>query len=407
MTRGAHRKVETGLPVGIEARHARDCTIEPCTCTPSYRAWVYDKRTGKKVRKHFSGKGALAAAKGWRIDALSDLNRGKNIVPSSVTLRAVTEEWLAGAKARPPTVLNRSGEPFKPSAVRSYEGDLRRYVLPDFGASKLSEIRRGDLQRLSDRLIGQGLSGSKVRNVITAVKTVYRWAIDRELVGVNPTTGLRLPNGIKHRDRAASREETVELLSALPVDLRPIYATAAYAGLRRGELRGLRWSDVDLDGRRINVSRSWDDYEGETAPKSEAGTRAAPLPRVLYRLLAAHKLRSEKTGPEDFVFAGPKGGAFTSTNVRQKGLVAWKHANAKREPKDQLNPIGLHELRHTAISLWFAAGVRRETCEDWAGHSSGLVTDIYRHMRPEVFDSELDLVDEYIGPGVDALIAVA
>ena len=137
-----------------------------------------------------------------------------------MTLRAVAEEWFAGAKATPPTVLNRSGEVFKPSAIRGYESDLRRFVLPEFGGEKLSEIRRGDLQRLCDKLTGQGYSGSKVRNVVTALKSVFRWALDRELVTVNPTTGLRLPNGIKHRDRAASREETVELLSALPADLR-------------------------------------------------------------------------------------------------------------------------------------------------------------------------------------------
>ena len=195
MTRGAKRKNETGLPVGIEARHARDCAVEPCTCTPSYRAWVYDRRTNTRIRKSFSGKGALAAAKGWRIDALSDLNRGKNIAPSKMTLRAVAEEWFAGAKATPPTVLNRSGEVFKPSAIRGYESDLRRFVLPDFGGEKLSEIRRGDLQRLCDKLTGQGYSGSKVRNVVTALKSVFRWALDRELVSVNPTTGLRLPNG--------------------------------------------------------------------------------------------------------------------------------------------------------------------------------------------------------------------
>ncbi len=407
VTRGAKRQNETGLPVGIEARHARDCAVKPCTCRPSYRAWVFDRRTNTRIRKSFSGKGALTAAKGWRIDALSDLQRGKNIAPSKLTLRAVTEEWFAGAKANPPTVLNRSGEVFKPSAIRGYESDLRRFVLPDFGGERISEIKRGDLQRLSDKLTGQGYSGSKVRNIITALKTIYRWAIDRELVNVNPTIGLRLPYGSKHRDRAASREEAVELLSALPADLRVIYATAAYAGLRRGELRGLMWSDVDLDGRRISVKRSWDDREGEVTPKSGAGTREAPLPQVLNRLLAAHKLRSDKTGDNDFVFGSPNGLPFTATNIRERALLVWEKANAKREPNSQLNPISLHELRHTAISLWFASGVRRENCEDWAGHSSGAVTDIYRHLRPEVFNAELELLDEYLGPGVDALIAVA
>ena len=366
--------------------------------------WVFDRRTNSRIRKSFSGKGALAAAKGWRVDALSALNRGQNITPSKVTFGAVVADWLDGAKASPPTVLNRSGQVFKPSVLRGYESDLRRFVLPVFGNERISEIKRGDLQRLSDRFIGEGYSGSKIRNIVTAIKTVYRWAIEREITTSNPTIGLRLPNGVKHRHRAASREEAVELLNALPDDLRVLYAVAAYAGLRRGELRGLRWEDVDLDGRRISVKRSWDDREGEVTPKSAAGTRKAPIPKALARLLAEHRLRSTRTAEADFVFGSPNGLPFTATNIRERAILAWKKANDRRE--EQLDPISLHELRHTAISLWFAAGVRRETCEDWAGHSSGAVTDIYRHLRPEVFDAELARVDEYLGPAVEALVAV-
>ena len=187
MTRGAKRKNETGLPVGIEARHARDCAVEPCTCTPSYRAWVYDRRTNTRIRKSFSGKGALAAAKGWRIDALSDLNRGKNIAPSKMTLRAVAEEWFAGAKATPPTVLNRSGEVFKPSAIRGYESDLRRFVLPEFGGEKLSEIRRGDLQRLCDKLTGPGLLR------LQGAERGHRVEVGLQ-VGARPQAGQRQPD---------------------------------------------------------------------------------------------------------------------------------------------------------------------------------------------------------------------
>lgn len=105
------------------------------------------------------------------------------------------------------------------------------------------------------------------------------------------------------------------------------------------------------------------------------------------------------------MFSQTKGLPFTDTNVRKKALLRWRNENERRTDEaeqngtkpDLLNPIGLHELRHTAISLWFASGVRREVCEDWAGHSSGKVTDIYRHLRPEVFDAELALVDAYLG----------
>jgi integrase len=93
------------------------------------------------------------------------------------------------------------------------------------------------------------------------------------------------------------------------------------------------------------------------------------------------------------------GGPFTPTNVRKRGLVAWAKENKKRAEKELslLNPIGLHELRQTAISVWFAPGVRREIAEHWAGHSSGKVTDIYRHTLSGQFEGEPERADEHLG----------
>src|SRR5581483_11655363 len=98
------------------------------------------------------------------------------------------------------------------------------------------------LQALVDRLLGKKLSGSKVRNVILPIRVLYRHAIERDETSVNPTTGLRLPKGGAPRDRAATATEAAALLAALPDDDRALWATAFYAGLRRGELRALKWS---------------------------------------------------------------------------------------------------------------------------------------------------------------------
>ena len=147
--------------------------------------------------------------------------------------------------------------------LRGYRHDVEQHVLPDLGAARLSDVRRGDLQALVDRMVGKGFSGSKVRNVIVAVRVDYRHALQRDLVAANPTADLRVPNGSKQRKRAASAAEAAELLAALPADLRPIYATAFYAGLRRGELRGLRWADIDLAAGLLHVRHGWDNVAGE------------------------------------------------------------------------------------------------------------------------------------------------
>ena len=121
---------------------------------------------------------------------------------------------------------------------------------------------------------------------------MYRRALAREQVAVNPTIGLEIPAARGRRDRIAAPCEGAALIEALPEADRAVWATAMYAGLRRGELRGLRWSDIDLDGGLIRVERGWDDSDGEIEAKTRAGRRSVPILSRLRRELVAHKLRT-------------------------------------------------------------------------------------------------------------------
>ena len=113
---------------------------------------------------------------------------------------------------------------------------------------------------------------------------------------MNPTTGLELPAVEGRRERIASPAEAEALLAALPERDRAIWATAMYAGLRRGELLALRWEDVDLAAGVIHVERSWDAKEGVVAPKSRAARRTVPIAGVLREHLVQHTLRSGRRG---------------------------------------------------------------------------------------------------------------
>jgi len=151
--------------------------------------------------------------------------------PSQTTLGEAAQAWLLGACDG--SIRTRSGDPYKPSALRAYEQALRARVLPGLGAAKLSEVGRADVQDLADRLLAQGLDPSTIRNALMPLRAIYRRAISRGDVAVNPTTGLELPAVRGRRDRIASPEEAAALLAALPDEDRALWATALYAGLRR------------------------------------------------------------------------------------------------------------------------------------------------------------------------------
>jgi integrase len=217
-------------------------------CSPRYQAQVVipKKKTGEtqgpEGSAQFSGTGALAAAKQWRADALSDLGRGTLTTPTCTTVAEIAEQWLASAEAEPPTVWKKDGMRYKPSYIRTIRDNWRLYVSPEWSAVRLSEISRADVQAWADELVGRGLSGSNVSGAVATLRTLLRLAVRRNLIPRNPVTEIEVPASAGRRERAASPAEVAELLAALPAGtLRAIYTTAAYAGLRRGEIRGLKW----------------------------------------------------------------------------------------------------------------------------------------------------------------------
>jgi integrase len=318
-----------------------------------------------------------------------------------VTIREAAEAWIAGAEAG--TIRNKSGDTYKPSVIHSYRSALDNRILPKFGGVNLSELRRVDVQDFAEGLLADGLDPSTIRNVLMPLRVIYRRALSRGEVSVNEMSGLELPAVRGMRDRIASPEEAARLLDALsPVD-EALWGTAIYAGLRRGELRALQWDDIDFAKGVIRVERSMDDRGHTTAPKSKAGTRTVPVPSVLRELLIEHRLRSGRA--DGYVFGPARGRPFTASNVGRRARTAWNKANKMETEKaqsenrapDLLEPIGLHECRHTYASLMIAAGVNAKALATYMGHSSVTITlDRYGHLMPGNEDEAAELLDAYL-----------
>ena len=287
---------------GLRERHSRRCAShrgERCNCTPTWEASVFDKSTGRKLRHSAKTK---TAAKLWRQGhALVALRRGELRAPTENARKVgpALAELVAGM--RDGTVLDRSGRRYRPSTIRNYQTDIRSHLTPGLGHLRLTELRRADIQRAIDRMHADGLAGSTIRNKIEPLRVLYRRAAQDEEVAVNPTTQLRLPALPSGSRRVADPERVADLLDALPDEDRALWATAFYAGLRMGELRALRWRDVDFDAGRICVDAGWDDVEGEQGTKTAAGMRTVPLVGRLRSELARHKLATGR-GADDLCF---------------------------------------------------------------------------------------------------------
>ncbi len=302
-----------------------------------------------------------------------------------VTVRQAADALLDGMAEG--TVRNRSGDVYKPSVVRGYRAHLRRHVLPALGGMKLDAVRRADVQSLCNRLVADGASPSTVRNAIMPLRVLYRRALRSGQVTVSPLEHLELPAVRGVRDRIASPTEAVSLVAALPADDRAVWATALYAGLRLGELKALRVDDIDLDGGLISVERSWDVKEGPIEPKSRSGRRRVPIAEALRTHLAEHILRSGRR--DGLVFGRSATLPFAHVTLRDRAHRAWREAG--------LEPIGLHECRHTFASMCIAAGVNARGLMGYLGHSSIQMTfDRYGHLMPGNESEAAELLDRYL-----------
>lgn len=374
--------------VGVQVRHKQGCPATDggrCRCRPSYRGQVWDAET-KRPRKG-PWMATEAAARAWRVDAT---RAGRIARDDSRTIGEALLDVLAQAERG--HVRNRSGATFKPSVLASYRNLIAARLVPRFGETQLGALTQPDLHAYVRDLLAEGLSPSTVRNVLMPLRIVYREAVAHGEVVVNPVTGLRLPSSAATRDRTADPAEAELLLAALPDDEdRAMWATALYSGLRRGELMALRWRDVDTkaDVLRVDALRgSYDPRSGTFGPpKSRAAVRAVPIIARLRPYLA-------KRGRADaLVFSreGDPDRPFSSETAVTRARRAW----AATDPP--LEPLGLHECRHTFASYLIASGANAKAVTTALGHSSVAITfDRYGHLFPGHEDELRGLLDAYL-----------
>jgi integrase len=397
---------------GVFARHQERCattaTGDPrrCNCQPSFYASVWDRAAGRYRKTKRASR--LAEARNARADLIEALRDGKLILAAGLRLDDARDQFIAAA--REGVALNKWGRRYRRRAVDDLESSLAQ--LPAWLAPrKLAEVRRGEVQRLADELSAAGLSGSRVRSIINALRSLYRWAQERELAEHDPAARVRLPAmDAKPRDRVATPAEFAALLAALerptPTERKAAkkrdarqarrdqlpFALAAYATARSQEIRVLDWRHVDLKLGAIELAA---DEEGR---KPGGSWRVVPIVSPLLALLRREWLAQGR----------PKQGKVLPPRRNSRsGLVAIDHITErvhKRWRELGLEPIGLHEARHTAATWLDHAGVSPKVSSQIMGHktpdyqpgAARITLERYTHVLPGELERARELLDAFL-----------
>ena len=221
------------------------------------------------------------------------------------------EEWTA-------TIVD-----LRPSTKARDLGYLQRYVLPRFGGCDLGDIDHMAVRSWVSELNASGLAPATTVKAVQILSKIMRAAVQARLLPASPCEGIRLPRIERREMRFLNASEVDALSDAIHPRYRAVVLLAAYGGLRAGELFGLRAKRVDPLRRTVTIAETVVHVGGHLhfgPPKTKAGRRIVPLPRVAAEPLTAH-LETYARKPDDLVFAAPDGGPVQLNVWRQRFWV--------------------------------------------------------------------------------------
>jgi integrase len=344
-------------------------------------------------------KGTKKDAEKHLAELLYEIDSGGYTKPTHLTVGEYLKQWIDDY-----AVLHS-----RPSTVRSYRIMIRRHLSPALGGIKMIDLRPQHLESYyakklkGGRVDGTGgLSARSVHHHHRLIHTVLEHGVRQGLVARNAADAVEPPRPLRPRLKVVTTEDLLRLIEFAKNSFYflPIY-TAAYTGLRRGELLGLRWCDVNLDLVSISVTQTLYRVRGRgyviQEPKSARGRRVVDLPPSLALLLRRHRKRQEEMGilvgkplvETVFVFADPDGKPIDPDTL--------SHNFARVVLKAGLHNIRFHDLRHAHASLMLKAGIHPKIVSERLGHSSVAFTlDTYSHVVPSLQEQAAKRFDEML-----------
>lgn len=288
-----------------------------------------------------------------------------------------------------------------PRSYDRYTGIVNKYLIPQLGRIQLTQLRPEQLQRHYTTGLNSGLSARTIRYHHALIHIALQTAVKWGLVNRNVADAVEPPRFKRSVMQTWNEDEVNRFLEAAKEShYYPLFYTALFTGMRRGELLALRWQDVDFIYSQIYISRSLHQLrDGSyiyTQPKSEKSRRTIALPSSLFFILSEHRkakevealLLGQTLSDTDLVF-NDLGKPLRPNTV----TYAWERMAARSGVK----VIRLHDARHTHASLMLKQGIHPKIVQERLGHASIQMTlDTYSHVAPGIQQAAAESFDKLL-----------
>ena len=339
-------------------------------------------RTGKDASKDGFATEQAAIAFGHEQEQLE--KRFKNTKTSELKLTVlefVEEVWAGTLTVRKQTKL-------------SYQRDLNSHILPEFGDVPMAKIKPVDVEKWAAMLKNQkGLSPRTVQKQENLLASILKKAVENDYLHTTPFAKLKRPKAKKkNKVTPMTFEQVTKLASLLPKQYRIVVWIGYYTAMRPSEALGLTWDQLDFVKNKITIdrqlSRNRDFIHEPEGLKTEASERTIGFAKELQALIQEH-VDAYGLGPDNLILKSRTGKAWRYHDAAEMFRVAAKAVGLKPGQ-------GMHQLRHTCVSVLIAKGANIKQIQYWVGHSSITETlDTYGHLFPDSMDDLADKLDEH------------